>query len=130
MTASSDKKPLQSKKWIAMLIGVICSMIVFIASLVTMAINANIASNVGSLANTVVVFLATMISFLITGQSAIDWRHSSSLAQSSNLDEKREFIEKKEMEIKQNNELIDQYKEKYKSDESYKPINPETEMWK
>lgn len=130
MVASSNKKPLQSKKWIAMLLGVGSGLIVFVSSLLTMAVEPSIAGQIGSLANTVVVFLATMISVLITGQSAVDWKYISSLSNSNNSDEKREFIEKNEAEINQKNALVDRYREKYRDDESYKPIDPETEMWK
>lgn len=129
MISSTDKTPLQSKKWIAMLIGVVCVMLVFIGSVIAMVVDSNIASNIVTLANTVVVFLGMTVSILITGQSAVDWNHTSSLSATSS-DERKTFIEKIEVDIKQKNELIEKYREKYKDDESYRPINPETEMWK
>ena len=124
-----NKKPLESKKWIAMLIGVVCAMLVFLISVVAMAYCPQIADKVGSLANTVVVFLATMISVLITGQSAVDWKHSSNVNVTTS-DERKESTEKRSLEIRQNNATVESFQEKYKSDDSYKPIEPETEMWK
>lgn len=129
MISSTDKTPLQSKKWIAMLIGVGCAILVFIASVIAMVVDSTIASEIVKLADTVVVFLGMMVSILITGQSAVDWQHTSSLSATSS-DERKTFIEKIELDIKQKNELIEKYREIYKDDESYKPINPETETWK
>lgn len=130
MISSTDKKPLQSKKWIAMVLGVLCSIIVFLASLATIIIKgADIAQHVVSLANTVVVFLGMTVSILVTGQSAVDWRHTSSLSAATS-DEIKTFVKKIEIDIKQKNETIDKYRDKYKDDESYKPIDSEEEMWK
>ena len=112
-----------------MLIGVVCAMLVFLISVVAMAYCPQIADKVGSLANTVVVFLATMISVLITGQSAVDWKHSSNVNVTTS-DERKESTEKRSLEIRQNNATVESFQEKYKSDDSYKPIEPETEMWK
>lgn len=129
MVSSTEKNPLQSKKWIAMMIGVACTMVVFLVSVLTMALKTDVAAQIVSLANIVVVFLGMMVSILITGQSAVDWQHTSSLSTTS-IDERKTFIEKIEMDIKQKNEVIDKYRDKYKDDESYKPIDSETEMWK
>lgn len=129
MVSSTEKKPLQSKKWIAMMIGVVCAMVVFLVSVLTMVLKTDIAVHIVSLANTMVVFLGMMVSILITGQSAVDWKHTSSLSTTS-IDERKTFIEKIEMDIKHKNEVIDKYRDKYKDDESYKPIDSETEMWK
>lgn len=129
MVSSTEKNPLQSKKWIAMMIGVACTMVVFLVSVLTMALKTDVAAQIVSLANIVVVFLGMMVSILITGQSAVDWQHTSSLSTAS-IDERMTLIEKIEMDIKRKNEVIDKYRDKYKDDESYKPIDSKTEMFK
>jgi hypothetical protein len=40
------------------------------------------------------------------------------------------FVEEIEMDIKQKKETIERYRDKYKDDESYKPIDTEEEIWK
>ncbi|MDD5126274.1 hypothetical protein [Methylovulum sp.] len=80
MINSTEKRPLQSKKWIAMLIGVTCAILVFIVSVIAMVVDSTIASEIVKLADTVVVFLGMMVSILITGQSTVDWQHTSSLS--------------------------------------------------
>lgn len=72
-----QKKPLQSKKWIAMLCGIIGVIIVFITSAVLIIIckaDPQTADQIISLAETVIMFLGSVVSILITGQSAVDWQ--------------------------------------------------------
>jgi ABC-type multidrug transport system fused ATPase/permease subunit len=129
MIRSTDKSPLQSKKWIAMMIGVACAMLVFIASLVVIMFNTEAASHVVTLANNVVVFLGMMVSILITGQSAVDWRQTTTQS-AVTVDKQETFIAKIEQDVRQKNETVTRYADKYRDDDSYRPINPAEETWK
>lgn len=74
---STNKKPLESKKWIAMIVGICCVMFVYLTALITIIYTGGQgASEIVTLANIVVIFIGAMNTTLITGQSAIDWRQS------------------------------------------------------
>lgn len=96
----NNKTIFQSKKAIAMLIGTACVMLIFFSSLATIILIKGLAaSEVVSLANMAIVFLGMLVSVAITGQSAVDWKHGSTLASSQTVEDKRYTENKKEEKI-------------------------------
>lgn len=81
LTETFNKGPLESKKWIGMALGVLCVMTVWIGTLACMFIKTSIASEFVSLATIVISFLGAIVTTLITGQAAMEWKSASSLSQ-------------------------------------------------
>lgn len=119
------KKPLESKKWIAMLLGTSCVMATYFTSVIAIIWSKGISSgDIVSLANTVIAFLGMIISSLVLGQSAVDWKHQNS-NETKNI--KNENTESKEISIDSNaplptQALVGLYQDRYRNDMSYRPI--------
>ena len=79
MNNSRDKKPFQSKKFIAMTIGLSLVFIFFISSLIVMLYKPEVASSIVSLTTTSIGVVGTIISVYAGGQAAVDWKINSDL---------------------------------------------------
>lgn len=77
-------KPLESKKWIAMIVGVSCVIFVWACSVICMLIKSSIASEFVSIATIVISFIGAMVTLLITGQAAMEWKATSALSEMNN----------------------------------------------
>jgi hypothetical protein len=75
------KKPTESKKWVGMALGVICVLFVWATTVVCMFIKTPIANEFVSIATIVISFIGAMVTTLITGQAAMEWKAASSLTE-------------------------------------------------
>lgn len=117
-----DKRPLSSKKWLAMLIGTSVVTFVWLVSLIVMAIVIEIATPATQLASIVIGFIGGIIMALITGQSVVDYKIHSSVSSNRREDVN---IERKQVVTKNYDYDISiekQMEKNYKDDPSYAPI--------
>jgi len=84
-----EQKPLGSKKAIYAIFASIAVLLVFIGSALLILTHAEVAKDIVELANLVVLFFGAMVTTLITGQAAMDWKAISAL-QHIDQDEKIE----------------------------------------
>jgi membrane protein YdbS with pleckstrin-like domain len=83
-----DQKPLDSKKAVYALIASTSVLIVFAVSAFLILSHAEQAKEIVELANLVVLFFGALITTLITGQAAMDWKAMSAL-QHIDVDEEK-----------------------------------------
>lgn len=88
-----DKKPLDSKKMISALFGVSAVLIVWFGTLICMFVKIDSAAQFVSLATIVVSFIGAVTTALITGQSAMEWKSMSTIAQVDTNDKEEKQIE-------------------------------------
>jgi hypothetical protein len=72
-----DKSPLKSKKFIAMVVGIIVSLFVYITGGLVMAFVPEVAAGAVNLATVTIGSVASFISLYAVGQSAVDWKINS-----------------------------------------------------
>lgn len=88
------EKPIrESKKMLAAIFGGGCVMIVWLGTLICMFIRTEIASHLVSLATIVVSFAGAITTALITGQSAMEWKSMSTIAQVDTNDTEEKKID-------------------------------------
>jgi len=80
ISSKLEQKPLDSKKCLYALFGSACVLIVFAISAFLILNHAEAAKEIVELANLVVLFFGAVVTTLITGQAAMDWKAMSSLA--------------------------------------------------
>lgn len=80
----------ESKKWIMSIVGLSCVMFVYLTSVIVMVFSVVAAPSVLSIAMTVITFIGSLVGVYVTGQSLVDWKHTSAI----------ENIEKTDKEIK------------------------------
>jgi len=83
--AKLNQKPLSSKKAIYAIFASLCVLCVFGVSAFLILSHAEEAHEIVQLANLIVLFFGTVVTALITGQTAMDWRATSAL---QSIDEK------------------------------------------
>lgn len=76
-----EKKPIDSKKMLSGMFGVGAVLIVWLGTLICMFIKTDSAAQFVSLATIVVSFVGAVTTALITGQSAMEWKSMSTIAQ-------------------------------------------------
>jgi hypothetical protein len=126
---------MQSKKFVAMLIGVGCGLLVYGSALYVIAVkNATDSADIVHLANIVIVYLGATVSFLIGGQSVVDWKNYTAL----------ERVTRSEMQTRNTNvnvrvtradaAIIRKFQDENANDPSYRPITAEDldgqEVWR
>lgn len=89
----TEKRPLESKKMLAAIFGGGCVMTVWLGTLVCMFVKTDIASHLVSLATIVVSFAGAITTALITGQSAMEWKSMTTIAQVDTNDKEEKKIE-------------------------------------
>ncbi len=75
-----QKKPLESKKWIMGLLGLLSVLLVYGSGLAVIWSNPETGTSVANLVGQVVTFLGAVVGAYTTGQSFVDWKAQSSLA--------------------------------------------------
>lgn len=79
-----DKKPLESKKWIAVVTALLLFLFIFISSLISMCVFQDISGDIISLANVGTASIAALVSAYACGQSVVDWKlHSVNVNEKS-----------------------------------------------
>lgn len=86
-----DKKPFESKKFIALSVGVIMTVMFFIGSMITMVLRPEIANSIVSLTTVGIGSINAAISLYAVGQSAVDFRIANVSSTSSHETRKTEF---------------------------------------
>jgi hypothetical protein len=74
-----DQKPLESKKAVYALYGAGCVLFVFLGSAYLILKHAEAAKDIVELASLTIMFFGAVITTLITGQAAMDWKSVSAL---------------------------------------------------
>jgi hypothetical protein len=74
-----DQKPLESKKALYALYGAGCVLFVFLGSAYLILKHAEAAKDIVELASLTIMFFGAVITTLITGQAAMDWKAVSAL---------------------------------------------------
>lgn len=74
-----DQRPLDSKKAIYALCGACCVLFVFIGSSLLILTHAEASKDIVELASLTIMFFGAIITTLITGQAAMDWKAVSAL---------------------------------------------------
>lgn len=120
---SFEKKPLQSKKWLAMLIGVSTGMLVYIGALMMIALKPAQSADIVNLANTIVIYLGATVSFLIGGQSVVDWKNYSALESVTKTEIQNKNVNVNVRVSRQDSDLMKKYQDANKDDPSYAPLN-------
>ncbi len=87
LTDNFNKGPLDSKKWLAMMIGLSCVMVIFFTdtSLIAMT-DAVKANSYNGISTQSITFIGMMVSILIGGSSAVDWKTSDALSDMHNTE--------------------------------------------
>lgn len=127
MKLSADKNILESKKFRAAILASVAVVVVFAAAMITMVLKPEIAQHVQSLAGTTIAFFLAVVSVLITGQSAVDWKQSNAVANIVTEEKRAEHTDITTTE----RVIIEDMAERYKGDPSYRPIEPDaTEVFR
>lgn len=71
--------PAESKKAIYALVGGLTVLVILVASLTAIHLHPEIAKEIVELVNTAILFYAAVITMLITGQAAFDWKAVTAL---------------------------------------------------
>jgi len=74
-----DQRPLDSKKAVYALCGACCVLFVFIGSSLLILTHAEASKDIVELASLTIMFFGAIITTLITGQAAMDWKAVSAL---------------------------------------------------
>ena len=100
-----SQRPLDSKKAIYALCGGLCVLLVFIGSAILILEHAEASHDIVSLASLTIMFFGAVVTTLITGQAAMDWKAMSAIQSVSES-------------IDSNQPVVQNYKPKYYDDES------------
>lgn len=97
---------MKSKKLSYALLGLGTVMFVYLLSMTVLVLKPEVSGKVVELANIAIVFLGSVTSILLTGQSAIDWK-AGSHSQFSSTDDKSEkrVLDRREVDIKEDRKV-------------------------
>jgi hypothetical protein len=74
-----SQRPLESKKAIYAMSGGICVLLVFVGSSLLILKHAEASHDIVSLASLTIMFFGAVVTTLITGQAAMDWKAMSAI---------------------------------------------------
>lgn len=81
LTGTFNKTPLESKKWVAMIIGVSIVVLIWLTTVMIMAFKPSIAAHLVSIGTIVISFVGAMVTTLITGQAAMEWKSATAISE-------------------------------------------------
>ena len=101
ITSKLEQKPLDSKKCLYAIFGSVCVLVVFATSAYLILSHAEAAKEIVELANLVVMFFGAVVTTLITGTAAMDWKAMSVLQHTDDDQKIDSNAEAPEVEVNQ-----------------------------
>jgi hypothetical protein len=93
ITKKLEQGPTESKKALYAFVGGLTVAVILVVSLASIHLHPDIAKEIVELVNTAVLFYAAVVTMLITGQAAFDWKAISALQHIDEDSNSREKIE-------------------------------------